>query len=517
MPSPRAPSARKQSPHGPGNRSPVWNVEQLNRLFAVARGTEGNVGTIPARFWWPALLLAILDTALPYRDLLNAHRSAYDPQSGNLSVGLLTYTLTPQAAAGINAICDDDGRDRLFPWPWDNGKHFYTLARRFEQMVKDAELPRARRLFDALQIAARQRPDIVEALDLSHQFIPKIRRTHRPQRRKGTHCAPVAELVAITLPNNLFEFFDRTYAPQRLTESSHDTVMGYRRALVEFSWFLACDPTFHNLDEDTVERFLVWMKQTGRSNATINKYARYLLAVWNYAWKKRRVADQPRDIRPLSESKRIPDAWSAEQMGRILTAARATKGMIDGIPAPLWWTALLLTAYDTGLRLDALMNARADDYDPGLRWLKIPAELQKQDADQIFRLHPDTVEAIQATAPESRALLFPWPLIDHKYKCLRARYRRILAAAGLGTSRHDTFHKLRRTSATAVCNAFDKETAQRHLGHSHPSVTARYLDPRLIIPKHNTAADVIARPWAPVDISSEKSACGHLAVTSQSR
>lgn len=51
-------------------------------------------------------------------------------------------------------------------------------------MAKDAELPRARRLFDALQIAARQRLDIVEALDLLHQFVPKIRRPQRPRRRK---------------------------------------------------------------------------------------------------------------------------------------------------------------------------------------------------------------------------------------------------------------------------------------------------------------------------------------------
>lgn len=506
MPSPRDHHARKRTPQGSGKRTPVWNVDELNRLFAVARQTEGDVGTIPARLWWPALLLAIIDTAIPYRELLATRRTDYHPQSGNLSVGLLTYTLSPRTADAVNAICDDGGRrspssaptmaDRLFPWPWDNGKDFYTLARHFEQIVKDAELPRATRLFDALRIAARQQRDIVESLDLSHPFVPKIRRPRRPKRQKGSHCVPETSLLGISLSNNLFEFFDRTYAPQRLTESSHDTVMGYRRALVEFSWFLASDPTFHNLDEDTVERFLVWMKRTGRSNATINKYTRYLLAIWNYAWKKRRVSDQPRDIRPLPESKRIPDAWSAEQMGRILAAARQTEGTITDIPARDWWPALLLTDYDTGLRIDALMQARVSDYDASTRWLKIPAEVQKQDADQVFRLHPDTIAAIEATNPSTREHLFPWPLIDHKYKFLRTRYRRILAAAGLGTSRHDTFHKLRRTSATAVCNAFDRETAQRHLGHSHPSVTARYLDPRLIVPKHNTAADAIARPWA---------------------
>ena len=91
------------------------------------RGFEGDIGHIPARLWSPALLLAILDTALPYRELLATRRTAYNPQSGNLSVGLLTYTLTPKAAVGTNAICEDAGRrspssdsamvDRLFRWP----------------------------------------------------------------------------------------------------------------------------------------------------------------------------------------------------------------------------------------------------------------------------------------------------------------------------------------------------------------------------------------------------------------
>lgn len=56
---------------------------------------------------------------------------------------------------------------------------------------------------------------------------------------------------------------------------------------------------------------------------------------------------------------------------------------------------MLLTAYDTGLRIAALMQSHVSDFDASTRWLKIPAAVQKQDANQFFRLHPDTVKAIE--------------------------------------------------------------------------------------------------------------------------
>ena len=163
-------------PQGKGNRSPVWTVDELNRLLAVARQIEGDIGGIPARLWWSALLLTILDAAIPYRELLPTPRTAFHPGTADLSIGLLTYTLTPRAAAAIANICDP-AESRLFPWPWDNSRKFHTLARRFEQIVKDAELPRGVRLFDALRIAS------VNAWTSSTPWICRIRSSPRTVAR----------------------------------------------------------------------------------------------------------------------------------------------------------------------------------------------------------------------------------------------------------------------------------------------------------------------------------------------
>jgi hypothetical protein len=48
--------------------------------------------------------------------------------------------------------------------------------------------------------------------------------------------------------------------------------------------------------------------------------------------------------------------------------------------------------------------------------------------------------------------------------------------AGLPHGQYDLFHKLRRTNATAVCEAAGEEATMRQLGHSSMSVTRRYID-----------------------------------------
>lgn len=491
MPSPRVPHhTRKLDPQGTGNYSDrsVPTLDELNRLFAVARSRDGSISGIPAGMWWPAFLLVILDTSLKVSDLLQIDRQAYDPTTGRLAVGLFSYELNARTADYLNRICDH-AHPRLFPWPWDvrGAGRLERLAKDFGGMLKLAWISRTPKIFDTLR---RQSPEVIEQLDFSLRFVDRS----PPNQRKPEFRS---QLHRIAFSDNLLQFFDSTYAPQRLADSPAITISDYRNTIDEFSWFLACEATYANLNEDTVERFLAWMKANGiHKNPTINKYRRNLLAVWKHAWRKRKVDDLPRDVGLLPESKRIPEAWSPEQMGRIIAAARLVDEDFGGIPANLWWPALLLTDYDTGLRIDALMQAKSTDLDLAHGWLKIPAEVQKQDADQVFQLHPDTIAAIRATNPGNRERIFAFPFLT--YGPLRWRYGKILTAAGLSSGRHDLFHKIRRTSATAVCNAYDKETAQKHLGHSSVKVTERYLDPRLILPKHNTVAHSISRPvWTP--------------------
>ena len=186
----------------------------------------------------------------------------------------------------------------------------------------------------------------------------------------------------------------------------------------------------------------------------------------------------PADVSLLPTDKRVPEAWSVDEMRRIITAAAETPGMLCGIPAGKWWPAQLLTLYDTGLRIGALMALESAQLDFETGWLTVPADHQKQRAEQVFQLQADTLDAIAQTRPGERRELFPWPFVDERWAVLRKRYRKILQRAGLPTDSRCLFHKVRRTSATLIADALGERAAQDHLGHSSLSVTKRYLDPR---------------------------------------
>ena len=114
--------------------------------------------------------------------------------------------------------------------------------------------------------------------------------------------------------------------------------------------------------------------------------------------------------------------------------------------AGIWWSAFILTLYDTGLRFNALMLRPTTDLDMQSGWLAIDAADQKQRKAQSLKLHSDTLSFVRAMTPADRPFLFPWPYVCSKV--IRDNYRAILQAAALPSSKRDLFHKLRRTSAT---------------------------------------------------------------------
>ena len=134
----------------------------------------------------------------------------------------------------------------------------------------------------------------------------------------------------------------------------------------------------------------------------------------------------------------------------------------------------------------------AADLDFATGWLSVPADVQKQKAEQVFKLHPDTLKVIVATDPAGRERLFPFPYkLAAQRKYLYRRLNRILDAAGLPKTCKDKFHKIRRTSATLVADLAGDEAAQKHLGHSSLALTrSAYLDPRYIRRRIVTAEEL---------------------------
>lgn len=229
--------------------------------------------------------------------------------------------------------------------------------------------------------------------------------------------------------------------------------------------------------------------------ATVNKDLRHLVALERYAYDEELLQDAPRRVRKIRTPRRLAEAWTIAEIELQLAECGRLTGTIGrlGIPRSLFWTGLLLTLYDTGGRIGAVMKSACVAYDAQTRLLFLRCEVQKTSADQAVELSEEAAYCVEWLADWQYAKLFPWPWdADGKWRTLRRHYRRILRAVGLPVTRKDMFHKMRRVNGTQVCAAAGIAKAREGLGHSHESVTRGYVDRRQV-PQFQ-AVSVLPRP-----------------------
>ncbi len=287
------------------------------------------------------------------------------------------------------------------------------------------------------------------------------------------------------------------YAPEQLPGRKHlESRKLCHTACNHLRTFFGHDPRLDELDRRAMKRWLAWMafppeedeQFRGRllspspklAKATANKNLGHILASINYAADDE-VIPHPARIKKFRLAKRKKRSWRPSEIALMLAAAVKVSGCYGTIPARKFWIALILTAYDTGLRIAALMALRWQDYDPELCAVLADADTQKHDADQwlgVKRRTAEAIEAIRGGGPR----IFAWPF-DHvvkgdrpsTYATLRRHFKRdILTPAGLPTDTQKPFHRFRRSSGTQIHKAGGDATKQ--LGHSSPAVTANYLD-----------------------------------------
>ena len=240
-----------------------------------------------------------------------------------------------------------------------------------------------------------------------------------------------------------------------------------------------------DLDEEPIREFLAFRFAEPRQPQTVNKDRRNLLALWHCAAEFDHIDREPRvkRIPRYPEPKRLPTAWTLEDLERILAACSSAR------PLQGWdgrhWRALLLTIYDTSHRIGCLLKVGREQL-TRVGFLLVYGTQSKQNADTIHRLHPQTLEAIAALPDHPR--LFPWPL---RQRGIYEHYGRILRAAGLPSTRRDKFHRVRRTSYTQVMGSLGKDAATEHAGHSC-DLSRLYADPTQL--QRTSAVDVLPRP-----------------------
>lgn len=282
----------------------------------------------------------------------------------------------------------------------------------------------------------------------------------------------------------LDDLLSNYYAP--LTGITTRTRDLYSYTLRSFSEFLGRPATTDDLEELTVARWLAHRVQT-KAPATAAKDSSQTRALWAWANRRGMVSTWPSTPR-IVVPERVPEAWFADEFQRLLDEVAKETTTVCGFPMAAVLRAVLLTCYWTGERIGAVLALKCEDVRD--QTVIFRAEGRKGRAKDILRdISVECAAALMAVRRQPEDTAIPW---DRAYSYLWDRLGIILKRAGLPSGRHCKFHRIRKTAASYYEAAVGPGSAQRLLAHSSPTVTRRYLDPRIVKPGPSTV-DVLPR------------------------
>lgn len=266
-----------------------------------------------------------------------------------------------------------------------------------------------------------------------------------------------------------------------LRNLSDRSVVLFGHSVDRFKDFLGREPRLSDFDDLTVAKFLRWRATTphkGRlpSAASVAKDKAHLSALWSFAARKRLAADMTfPDLPRLKVPKRMPRGYTAAEVAMLVKQAKRRVGHIGPVPAPAFWTQLLLCAWFSGERIGGILRVRWADIDFDGRRITFLGENRKGGVDTITRtISPELAEALRAR--QGKPTEYAWPWLEHRRpNAIFGAMRALCLRAGV-TPRG--FHAIRKASGSYVKAAGGDAT--EHLGHANPRTTRdHYLDPTI--------------------------------------
>jgi integrase len=254
----------------------------------------------------------------------------------------------------------------------------------------------------------------------------------------------------------------------------------------------------------------------GVAAATANKLRRALVALRNHATEANGLAPLLK-VAKLKEPKRKPSAWSEQRFGAMLWVADTLRGDCGRVTLAAFMRAYLLTQWNSGARIAALMAVRWGSVDLCDGLLVLEADTAKDAEDQRITLLPETVEALaqlRVGGVEGPFDHWPYdrdPVKRRPFQCLTNLLRKVVYVAVFApdadvnavtnetakkfVGARELSHKIRRTFGTMIAIKEGIDAAKEMLGHSHISTTLRYVDPSMM-PKRSARAILGAVPKA---------------------
>lgn len=280
----------------------------------------------------------------------------------------------------------------------------------------------------------------------------------------------------ILTDQSLASVYRHQYAPQNMKLRAKSTKLHYRIMLGHLAEYLGRDPVLSDLQDATAAGFAHWLLNGRRSVVTVNQRLNYLRALWNWCARQGLVGKFP-TLGNFPEPKRVPRAWTEQQLTKLFNACCRVPGRIGGVRASDWWLGLHLVLWDTGERAAATLAMRWDWLDLETGTLDVPPEVRKGGTKgMIYTLKPATLAVLRRIKSPARDMVFPWG------KCVSQfylDYNRLLIAAELPADRRCKPQKMRRSFASHVEAAGGNATEA--LAHSSRKVTTNsYLDPSIV-------------------------------------
>ncbi len=270
-----------------------------------------------------------------------------------------------------------------------------------------------------------------------------------------------------------------------LSESTRTTT---ERSFTNFAMAVG-NREINRIEPNDGEKFKGWMLNTGRSKTTANIYLRSIKRVLNWAVmpKKLLKLNPLRLIKQFKVTRKpvlVYEDWQIEQMLRYAPDKR--------------WYAIILTAWQTGLRRGAILNLRAENIRDGFvyvepkrntadtwEWEPKDREIRKVPVtDRLAKLFAELGDSYLMLSPKRIARMLELKrdgfLKESHRKCPLQNFRRTfvkIQKQAFGKQIGD-FHRLRKTFTTKMCSQLPDYFVMKLTGHSNLKTMTYYLASR---------------------------------------
>jgi integrase/recombinase XerD len=245
----------------------------------------------------------------------------------------------------------------------------------------------------------------------------------------------------------------------RLKNFSPTTIKVYVDAMVAFTKFCGRSPA--DLGEEDVRKYLVHLCDKGLSRS---QFVLQLNALRHFYKDTLKQPDWLKELSRPKAERRLPVVLSQDEVRRMF-----------GVVKNIKHKALLMVAYDAGLRLSEVLHLRVDDLDS--RRMVIRIRQGKGKKDRYARLTPALLELLREywRACRPQTLLFPGAVPGNPYNIATPGHILKEACRKARITKRVSMHTLRHSFATHLLEAgTNLRVIQVLLGHGSIKTTAWY-------------------------------------------